>query len=168
MERQHDTDTNTKQPDRVWPVLGISRNRNISDMVLGMKESTVQKACIKWCEYTLKPGVIYWATSNERKAKPQHMAALKAMGMKPGIADLTFIYNDGQLRNLYIELKRPATYKMGKRGNMIIDQTAGVQSESQRLFQAVVEAIGADYHLIDNLDDFIALMKRYNLVRTAK
>jgi len=134
----------------------------------GMKESTVQKDCIKWCEYAIKSGVIYWATANERKAKPQHMAALKLMGMKSGVADLSFCWNDGQLRNLYVEFKRPTTYKMGKRGNMIQDKSAGVQSDSQREFQADVEAVGATYHLIDNLNAFISLMNLYNLVRTIK
>jgi len=137
-------------------------------MVPGMKESTVQIDCVHWCKYAIKSGVIYWATANERKAKPQHMAFLKLMGMRKGVSDLIFIYNDGQLRNLYVELKRPATYKMGKRDKMIIDQSAGVQSDSQKIFQADVEAVGAYYHLIDNLDDFIALMKKYNLVRTIK
>ena len=136
--------------------------------VSDMKESTVQINCIKWCEYAIKSGVMYWATANERKAKPQHLAFLKLMGMKKGVSDLIFIYNDGQLRNLYVEFKRPTTYKLGKRGNMIQDQSAGVQSESQREFQADVEAVGATYHLIDNLDDFTALMKRYKLVRTIK
>ena len=133
-----------------------------------MKESTVQINCVHWCKHAIKSGVVYWATANERKAKPQHMAFLKLMGMKSGVADMTFIYNDGQLRNLYVEFKRPATYKLGKRGNMIQDQSAGVQSESQREFQADVEAVGATYHLVDNLDDFIALMEQYNLVRTIK
>lgn len=145
----------------------IGHYLNLGTMVLVVKEDAVQKLCIQWCQWRIKKDVFYWSTPNERK--PAHnMQALRDMGMKTGVADLTFIYNDGELRNLYVEFKRPTTYKLGKRGNKVIDRAGGVQSDSQRVFQADVEAIGADYFVIDNLDDFIVLMERFDLVRTIK
>ena len=135
--------------------------------VSDMKEDAVQKQCVEWCRWSIKKDVFYWSTPNERKPS-QNMQGLKDMGLKTGVADLTFIYNDGELRNLYIEVKRPTTYKTGKRGDKIISQRGGTQSPNQILFQADVEAVGATYHLIDNLDDFAALMERYKLVRTIK
>lgn len=165
---RHDTDHNTQQPIQTSPMVSFSYHSDFSNTVPGMLESDLQKLCIKWCEYAIKSGVVYWATSNERKAKPQHMAALRLMGMRPGVADLTYLYNDNGIKLLFVELKRPTTYKMGKRGKKIINQRGGTQSPGQIVFQADVEAVGANYHLIDNLDDFIALMKQYNLVRRIK
>lgn len=129
-----------------------------------MKESDLQKSIIVWCGYKLKKDVLYWSTPNERN--PIHnMAGLMAMGLLDGVSDLIFVWNDGVLHNLYIEVKRPATYKMGKRGKKVINQRGGVQLDSQEKFQARVEALGCPYYIIDNLQDFIELMKRYGLER---
>jgi len=127
-----------------------------------MKESDVQKAIIQWCGFRLKKDVTYWSIPNERN--PIHnMGGLKATGLQTGVSDLMFVWNDGVLKNLYIEVKRPTTYKIGKHGKKIIDQRGGIQSDSQKEFQERVEALKCPYHIIDNLTDFINLMKNYGL-----
>ena len=93
------------------------------------------------------------------------MAGLMAMGLLDGVSDLIFVWNDGALKNLFIEVKRPTTYKMGKRGKKIINQRGGIQSGSQIKFQARVEALGCPYYIVDNLQDFIELMKKHSLER---
>lgn len=129
-----------------------------------MKESDLQKSIIQWCRSHIKNDVIYWATSNERKAKPQHIATLKAMGMLPGVSDLIFLYcHTTGVEILFIELKRPTTYKTGKRGKPIVDVTGGIQSDSQKDFQRRLENIDGVYHIADNLMDFIYLMRKYGL-----
>lgn len=127
-----------------------------------MKESALQKSIIEWCGFRLKKDVLYWSTPNERN--PIHnMAGMKAMGLQSGVSDLIFVWNDGALENLYIEVKRPTTYKMGKRGKKIIDQRGGIQSDAQIKFQEDVRALGCPYHIVDNLKDFINLMRNYGL-----
>jgi len=129
-----------------------------------MKESALQKLIIQWCRSHIKEDVLYWATSNERKAKPQHMAALKAMGMLPGVSDLIFLFcDDIGLEAIFIELKRPASYKMGRRGKQIINIPGGIQSDRQKDFQKRLENIGGTYVLIDNLKHFICLIRNYGL-----
>jgi len=129
-----------------------------------MKESDVQKSIIQWCAWQIKPDVVYWSTPNERN--PVHnMGGLKATGLLDGVSDLIFVWNDGGLINLYIEVKRPTTYKMGKRGKKIVDQRGGVQSDAQIVFQDRVEALNQPYYIVDNLDDFIDIMHRYNLTK---
>ncbi|MDA0713490.1 MAG: hypothetical protein O2897_05845 [bacterium] len=125
-----------------------------------MKESDVQKAIIQWCRLSLRKDVVYWSTPNERKPS-QNMNSMAAMGMLGGVADLTFMWESVYCHQdvLFIEVKRPTTYKIGKRGKRIIDQKGGNQSDSQEEFQRLVTSIGCDYYLVDNLDDFIALMK---------
>lgn len=129
-----------------------------------VKESDVQKSIVQWCGYKLKKSVLYWSTPNERN--PIHnMGGMKAMGLQSGVSDLMFVWNDGALQNLYIEVKRPTTYKMGKRGKMIIDQRGGEQTEAQGIFQLNVEALDCPYHIVDNLQDFIDLIRKYGLER---
>jgi len=127
-----------------------------------MKESDVQKVIIQWCGFRLKKGVTYWSIPNERN--PIHnMGGLKATGLQKGISDLVFVWNDGTIKNLYVEVKRPTTYKIGKRGKKIIDQRGGTQSDAQKKFQDDVEALGCSYHRVDNLTDFINLIRNYGL-----
>jgi len=129
-----------------------------------VKESDVQKSIVQWCGYKLKKDVAYWSIPNERN--PIHnMGGMKATGLQSGVSDLMFVWNDGDLKNLYIEVKRPTTYKMGKRGKMIIDQRGGIQEEAQKEFQGRVEALKCPYHIVDNLQDFIDLMRKYELER---
>lgn len=129
-----------------------------------MRESDLQKLIIQWCGYRLKKTVLFWSTPNERN--PVHnMAGLMAMGLLKGVSDLIFVWNDGILKNLYIEVKRPTIFKMGKHGKKIISQRGGIQSDSQEKFEARVEALDCPYHIVDNLQDFIKLMKEYGLVR---
>ena len=130
-----------------------------------MKESEVQKKVINWCQYFLRPDVVYWSTPNERKSKPQHMEALKLMGLLPGVADLSFIWDDGGLKMLFVEIKRPPTYKRGKRGGWVIDKRGGAQSLTQHAFQCRVENIGCLYYLVDRLGDFIGLMEKQGLAK---
>jgi hypothetical protein len=114
-----------------------------------MTEKQLQIQIVTWLKMDNR--IMFWATSNERKAKPQHMAALKRMGVLSGVSDLILLTSKGPT---FVELKRPTTYKINFSGKRIIDVRGGMQSLAQKDFQASVEKLGFDYHLIDNFDDF--------------
>lgn len=84
-----------------------------------------------------------------------------------GVADLIFISDSilVGLQIVFVELKAPKTFKIGKHGKKIIDQKGGVQSDKQKCFQTAVEAIGCYYCIVDNLDDFADIMRLYNLTK---
>jgi len=130
-----------------------------------MKESVLQISCVEYAQYALKPDVVFWATANERKAKPQYIAMLKRMGMRAGVADLVFMSNINEMAMLFIEFKRPTTYKRGKRGKDIIDQKGGEQSPVQEQFQKDVEAIDAHYYVVDNIANFKNILIAHELVK---
>jgi len=130
-----------------------------------MRESYLQEAVIQWCQLSLRKNVVYWSTPNERN--PKNMGNLMKMGLLGGVADLIFISESVLigLQIVFVELKAPKTYKMGKRGNRIIDLKGGTQSDKQKLFQERVEVLGCYYEIVDNLDDFADIMRRYNLTK---
>lgn len=125
-----------------------------------MKESEVQVLIIDWCNIRLKADVAYWSIPNERQ--PKHLSNLKKMGLKEGAADLMFFYK-GQL--VCIEVKRPTTFKIGKRGRKIVDQRGGVISTAQIEFRSDIIAADGAYYLVDNLDDFITIMCRWDMIK---
>lgn len=66
----------------------------------------------------------------------QHGAILKGMGMLPGVADMTFLREDG--RAVFLELKLP--------GND--------QQTKQKEWEQVVTDCNAYYHVIKTEDEF--------------
>ena len=135
-----------------------------------ISEATVQKEIIKYCGLALRKGVMYWSTPNE--TKPSNLGGLIAMGLKKGVLDLTFLYRDKPqhdgsipLRMIFIEVKRPTTYKLGKRGKLIIDQKGGVLSDEQKAFGDELLSLGCPFYVVDNLPDFILIMKRHELTK---
>ena len=127
-----------------------------------MTEADLQKQIITWCRASLKTEIVYWATSNERKARPQYMVTLKKMGCLAGVSDLIFLTINGPI---FLELKRPTTHKIGKSGKRIIAIRGGVQSDAQKEFQTRVEALGFKYIILDDFDGFVEFAKINNLTK---
>ena len=113
----------------------------------GPTESQIQKACVKWFRAQY-PELYYnlWAVPNggyrgDAKTREIIGANLKAQGVLPGVSDLMFLH-EGYLH--CIEMKKPG----------------GRQSDVQKSFERMIQAhSGPTYHLIDNLDDFMKLIR---------
>ena len=125
-----------------------------------ISEASIQKSIIEWCGHALKKDVVYWSTPNERK--PSTMGALRSMGLKTGVSDLIFLRES---IILFVEVKRPATYKIGKRGKNVIDQRAGTLSTEQEEFKNAVTLAGGHFYKVDNLPDFMQIMKSRGFAR---
>lgn len=133
-----------------------------------MKEETLQMDIVKWCIANIKDDVLWFATLNESESKAQYRKKLKLMGMLSGVPDLTFISESSSLCGLanitFIELKRPTTYKIGKKGKKVIDQRGGVQSDTQKDFEIRSEPFSR-YFIVDNKKDFMEIMGNYDLTK---
>lgn len=70
----------------------------------GRAEEKIQTAFATWCKLCLGDDVLWLSIPNERKAPAAQIAALKAMGMRPGAADFLIVY---QGRAHFIEFKSP-------------------------------------------------------------
>ena len=103
------------------------------------QEAELQKACVRWhsLQYPKDYYLLYMNHQNGKSAAEQ--GRLKAMGLVPGVADLTMLSRG---RVDFFELK------VGK----------NKQTETQKEFQQAVEAYGYHYHLVYELDQFINLV----------
>lgn len=114
-------------------------------------ESLLQKQCVQWFNLTHATKAELFAVPNGGSRNQIEAANLKREGVKAGVSDLVLVTCSG---TIFIELKTPTTYKIGKKGSQIIDKKGGTQSEFQKHFQHKVESLGHKYFVVDNFEDF--------------
>jgi hypothetical protein len=106
-----------------------------------------------------RPGVEWWHTPNgphlradddkENKTDARQGAKLKAMGLRPGVSDLLFAWDDnGRLRMMLLELKA--------RGRDL--------SPAQRDFKTSMKAIGAYFEMADTIDEAFRVLRQYRIL----
>lgn len=112
-------------------------------------------AMLRWC---LRPDVLFRHVPNGELRDPRTAAKLKAMGVLPGSADLEFFWkhywedSEGShraLRVLFLELK----------------SGSGSVSAAQHEFGLGMKVIGAEYHIARSIDEAIAILGSYGLIR---
>lgn len=101
------------------------------------EEFKLQEACVKYMRLKY-PKYLCFSVPNEAAWKNKNY--FSNLGMMPGVSDLIVVL-PGKV--LFIELKS----KIGR------------QSVEQKAFMEKVEALGFNYHLIRNLDDFIEIIE---------
>ena len=106
------------------------------------EEAKIQVQIIKLLQ---SEKIYFFAVNNEahgRNAKQQMQ--LMSMGLRPGVSDLIVFPNYGNI--IFVEVKTPT----------------GKQSDSQKRFQARVEALGFQYHIVRSVDDVRNVIANYN------
>jgi len=114
-------------------------------------EHQIQMSLIQHLKYRARPDVEYFHVPNGELRDKRAAAKLKAMGTRPGVADLVFVWYDreaGALRNLFLELKAA-----GRR-----------QSPEQKFFAERVRAAQASYEVADTIDEALAILHRHDLL----
>jgi hypothetical protein len=114
-----------------------------------LPEHQLQIALVQHLKYRARPGVIYFHVPNGELRDKRAAAKLKAMGVKPGVSDLVFVWDDHGLRNLYLELK----------------VKGGRQTLEQITFAEVIQNAGASYRCAGGLDEALAILKGFNLLK---
>lgn len=104
-----------------------------------MTEAKIQQQIVQYyrnnfCLNHHEPQHVIFSVPNESKSKMETLRK-KAIGMMSGVSDLIIITDKW---TIFVEVKT---------------QT-GVQSESQKRFQSIVEALGYEYMLVRSLEDF--------------
>lgn len=107
-------------------------------------ELKLQMHCVRWFtfEYPKQRGCLFMVNNESRSA--YEMAKLKKMGIVPGVSDLVYLAPTG--RFVGIELK----------------YGAGRQSKTQKAWQANIEKHNGHYHVINDMKDFIQIIRNYN------
>ena len=107
-------------------------------------EQALQIACVTWfdLQYAAQSNRLYQNYNNPPSARIGGI--LKAMGMRRGVADLSYLLPDG--RTCFIELKTDK----------------GKQSDTQKAFQSMVTELGNDYHIARTVYEFMSIINSYN------
>ena len=95
----------------------------------------------------LRPGVVFSHIPNGGKRNKREAGRLKAMGVRPGFADIILL---AESRAYFIELKAPIS---------------GRQSEAQRGFQLAVQAESFPYAIARDIDAVHEQCKAWGLTR---
>jgi hypothetical protein len=114
-------------------------------------ELQIQIALIEHLKYRCRRDVVYFHVPNGELRDKRVAAKLKAMGALPGVADLVFVWSDGdgRVKNLYLELK--ARKRM--------------MSPEQLVFCDRVTDVGAYYHCVDNIDEALGILDGYGILQ---
>lgn len=104
------------------------------------EESKMQIECVRWFRMQYKRELLFAVPngsklSGDSKEQIIRRGILKAEGLLSGVSDLVLVHDDGVA---FLEAK---TEK-------------GTQSDTQRLFEAMVKAMGFTYLIFRNFDEF--------------
>lgn len=110
-------------------------------------ELQIQISLAARLRFQCKPGIVWWHCPNGELREDSHGAKLKAMGVRPGVSDLQFVFPCAA-PNLFLELKA--------RGRGL--------TENQKLFRDLVRAAGHKYEWTDSIDDAIRILRNYNVL----
>lgn len=95
------------------------------------------------------PGIVWFAVPNGEYRSKRTLAKLKGMGVRAGVADLTFVLPGG--RAAFLELK----------------SEKGYPSAVQRQFRVDAEAAGALYAIAKSPEEVRAILKEWGVLRPA-
>lgn len=114
-------------------------------------------AVVEHLRWRCREGVTYWHTSNGEIRDKRTAAKLKAMGVKPGVADLIFIWGDLVSAPNLIIMPRLLFLELKARSRKL--------SPEQREFRDAMHKCGAAFEVVDNVDEALATLKRFGILR---
>jgi VRR-NUC domain len=130
--------------------LFTKRYRTVKVPSLDPDEFNIHKAVVERLRWQCRPGVEFWHTPNGELRDPRLGAKLKVMGLRPGVSDLLFFWNDDgeRLRMLCLELKA--------RGEDL--------SDNQRAFKQAMKNLGAYFEVADSVDEAVRVLRQYRIL----
>jgi hypothetical protein len=116
-------------------------------------EYQIQIDLIQLLHLQARREIEYWHTPNGELRDKRHAAKLKAMGTRPGVADLMFLFHDtAEVPVLFLELK-------ARNGKL---------SDNQEHFRNRVRALGYAYEWTDSFDDAVRILRKYHVLRVKR
>lgn len=94
---------------------------------------------------------ILFAVPNGGRRSPREAARLKRQGVLAGVSDLILVTYE---RTVFLEVKLAKS---------LLQDRETRQSDSQREFQARVEGLGHPYRVIRSLEDYAAVLDRFQV-----
>jgi hypothetical protein len=125
-------------------------------------EDQIQAAVIAHVKYLPdRPNVICIHVPNGGYRHKTTGARLKAMGVRPGVADLEFHWSAGCIFDEHIKRELPAAHVL----YLELKTRTGKQSEAQTEFQREAELAGAMYRIAYDLDEALEVLKGYGILK---
>lgn len=109
-------------------------------------EARLQKAIIQHVKLAAEPNVLCISIPNERQCSEQQLIELTLMGMRAGASDLLFV-KEGQ--SYFLEIK----------------SATGRLEPEQITFMEEATLAGAHCAMVNNIDDALAILRRWGLIR---
>ena len=123
----------------------------------GPSEVQLQISVVQHLRWRCREGVTYLHVPNGELRDKRTAAKLKAMGVLPGVADLILIWGE-LISTPYLEVTpRLLFLELKVRG--------GKLSPEQSEFRDVMRKCGAAFEIADNIDDAIAILDRYGILK---
>ena len=119
------------------------------------KEHQIQIAVMQHFKLRGRPGVLGWHTANGELREDALGAKLKAMGVLPGVSDLTFTFPPlaGHLPGVAEALPAPVLF-------LELKSRRGKLTAAQEWFRDQVRAQGHIFEWADSLDEAIRILKQ--------
>lgn len=108
-----------------------------------------------------RPNVVVYHVPNGGYRWETTGARLKAMGVRPGVADLVFHWSAGGVVDTYIGRELPAAHVL----YLELKSRRGKQSDAQSEFQREAESAGAIYEIANDLDQALEILKGYGILK---
>jgi hypothetical protein len=124
-------------------------------------EDQIQTSLVAHLHLRCRPGVIWFHVPNGGYRYKTTGAWLKAMGVRAGVADLIFIWKPG-VEQRWEQPEQPPhmvhvlCLELKVRGKK--------QRPEQEQFQTECGVVGAIYEMADNIDDALAIVKKYGII----
>jgi hypothetical protein len=123
-------------------------------------EAQVQKAVVAHLQLRCRPDVVWWHTPNGGYRFKITAALLKALGVIPGVPDLIFI-----CPQLVSVVSIAEVQTMSRVLGLELKTRKGKLTSHQNAFAARMRRAGAAYETANNIDDAIAILEQYGIMR---
>ncbi|MBN9434014.1 MAG: VRR-NUC domain-containing protein [Bosea sp.] len=114
-----------------------------------MTEHDLHKAVVQLLKFTARPGLIWFHVPNGELRDTRTGNRLKAMGVRPGVADFCLTLPGG--RAAFLELK----------------SAKGRSSPEQKAFAASCDEAGALYAVAKSLSEATEILRQWGAIKTA-
>jgi hypothetical protein len=122
-------------------------------------EYQLQISLVDRLRWQCREGVEFYHCANGELRDARTGAKLKAMGLKPGVADLEFVW--GELVSVVAE-PRPMIFPRVL--YLELKARGGKQTEAQKQFETSVTAKGCFYELADNIDEAVCILQKHRIL----
>lgn len=111
------------------------------------EEEQLQRAIVEHLRLRAPRDVLWWHTPNGGARSKSEGGKFKALGVRPGVPDLQFLFPDGHVA--FMELKA----------------SDGVTSDAQAIFGAYCESHGIEHAIIYDIDTALRVLEAWGVLQ---